>query len=437
MAESVDAPIRRNDPRPQDFQAQIEDLRTALQNWRRTREYSQPTEERLAQITVQCARTVETWQQMEQRRSAVVAVGDNGGGDRRAGEDRRHDDIAERLRSLERAIEQEWETFQQGHDEPGKEGREQATNLTLRGFESVEARLAGLEQEMQGRMAQLSRDLQLVVAELRSARPSLAAAAPSAFPLESVMRIHEELRESDSTAISGAQALKAGAVRALPPVAESITALTARLESLERTVVTAAVSPPAPARRPAYLVGGLVVALASLAVFGLWMQGRVDARLNAAAAQVAAAERERDATTAATREEAARQVADARKAASEAQIVGNVLAAPDRVRYWLRGTGSNSRAYAQVLFSRSRGLVFSASRLSPADGGKTYQLWLLTRGGPVSAGVLTPDASGRVTLASDAALTLPGRLSGALVTLESGGEPSRPSTDRVLIRIEE
>ena len=255
---------------------------------------------------------------MEQRRSAVAAVGDNGGGDRRAGEDRRHDDIAERLRSLERAIEQEWETFQQGHDEPGKEGREQATNLTLRGFESVEARLAGLEQEMQGRMAQLSRDLQLVVAELRSARPSLAAAAPSAFPLESVMRIHEELRESDSTAISGAQALKAGAVRALPPVAESITALTARLDSLERTVVTAAVSPPAPARRPAYLVGGLVVALASLAVFGLWMQGRVDARLNAAAAQVAAAERERDATTAATREEAARQVADARQAASEA-----------------------------------------------------------------------------------------------------------------------
>ena len=89
VAESVDAPIRRNDPRPQDFQAQIEDLRTALQNWRRTREYSQPTEERLAQITVQCARTVETWQQMEQRRSAVVTVGDNGGGDRRAGEDRR------------------------------------------------------------------------------------------------------------------------------------------------------------------------------------------------------------------------------------------------------------------------------------------------------------------------------------------------------------
>ena len=73
-----------------------------------------------------------------------------------------------------------------------------------------------------------------------------------------------------------------------------------------------AVSPPAPARRPTYLVGGLVAALASLAVFGLWMQGRVDARLNAAAAQVAAAERERDATTSVTREEAARQVAEAR-----------------------------------------------------------------------------------------------------------------------------
>ena len=444
VAESVDASIRRNDPRPQDFQSQIEELRTALQNWRRTREYSQPTEERLAQITVQCARTVETWQQMEQRRSAVVAVGDNGGGDRRAGEDRRHEDIAERLRTLERAIEQEWETLQQDHDEPGKELRDQkslaetsvaSTNLTLRGFESLEARLAGLEQEMQGRMAQLSRDLQLVVAELRSARPSFAASS-SAFPLESVMRIHEELRESGPTT-AGPQALKSGAVHALPPVAELTTALAARLESLERAVGTAALERPAPTRRPAYLVGGVIVALASLAVFGLWMQRRFDARLNAAAAQVAEAERERDATTAATREEAARQVADARQAASEAQIVGNVLAAPDRVRYWLRGTGDNSRAYAQVLFSRSRGLVFSASRLRPADDGKTYQLWLLTRGGPVSAGVLTPDESGRVTLASDAAFSLPGRLSGALVTLESGGERSRPSADRVLILVED
>jgi hypothetical protein len=173
-----------------------------------------------------------------------------------------------------------------------------------------------------------------------------------------------------------------------------------------------------------------------VALFGLWMQRRVDARLNDAALQVAAAERERDATTAATREEAARQVADARQSAARAQIVGNVLAAPDLVRYWLIGTDAGSRAYARVLFSRSRGMVFSASRLEPAGAGRTYQLWLTTRGGPVSAALISPDADGRVTFATDVPLTVPSRLTGALLTLEAEGGRSEPSADHVLIKVE-
>jgi hypothetical protein len=448
MPEPVDAPILKRDPRGVQLQTQIEDLNAALQDWRRTREYSQPTEERLAQITVQCARMVESWQQMERRRSAGAAGPEGRRGGWGAGERRVQQDAGERIRALESAIEHEWETLRDGHEEPARQLREQtpnptdssvvAANLTLRGFESVESRLAALEQDLQGRMSQLSRDLQAVVAELRSARPRPLPGATPAFPLESVMRIHEELRGADAPAVAGADALKPGPALALPPWTESATALTARMESLERAVrnAPAATGERVSGWRPRYAVAALLVAVAGIALFSLWMQRRVDTRLDDAAVKVAAAERERDATTAAAREEAARQVAEARQAAAQAQIVGNVLAAPDRVRYWLTGVGANRRAYAQVLVSRSRGMVFSASRLPSAGAGKTYQLWLLTRGGAVSAGMIAPDTAGRVTLATDVPPTLPGRLTGALVTLEPSGGRSRPSADRVLIRVD-
>ena len=208
------------------------------------------------------------------------------------------------------------------------------------------------------------------------------------------------------------------------------------MESLERTVTTPTTAAPVAGWRTRHSVIVLLAALAGVALFAMWMQRRIDTRLNEAAVRVSAAERERDATTAATREEAAREVADARQSAAQAQIVGNVLAAPDLVRYWLTAADEKSRAYAQVLFSRSRGMVFSASRLPAPVDGKTYQLWLLTRGGPVSAGLITPDAAGRVTLSSDAPLSVQRRLIGALVTMEAAGGGSRPSADKILVRVE-
>jgi anti-sigma-K factor RskA len=39
----------------------------------------------------------------------------------------------------------------------------------------------------------------------------------------------------------------------------------------------------------------------------------------------------------------------------------------------------------------------SLENLPPLQPGRTYQVWLLTAGMPVSAGLLTPDAAGRST----------------------------------------
>jgi len=452
VAEPLRAPIFPADPGGADLQTQLHDLTLALDDWRRTREYSQTTEERLAQITVQCARMVDAWQQMERRTTEPLGPVERRG-DWVAVESRFQQETGDRIRALERTIEHEWEALRENNDEPGRQLQEKApalpnaaedaagTDLTLRGLASVEARLAALEQDLQSRMTEMSRDLQAVVAELRNARPQSTPVTAPAFPLESVMRIHEELRAPAAPGTPAPDALSPAPARALPEWAESATQLTARVDSLEKVVSAVSPAERGSTRRPLY--AALAVAIAGMILFGVWMQRRVDTRLNEAAAKVSAAERERDATTAATRaeatrtrEEAARQVAEARQSAAQAQIVGNVLAAPDRLRYWLTAVDPATRAYAQVLFSRSRGIVFSASRLPAAGDGKAYQLWLLTTRGPVSAGVVTPDAAGRVTLATDVPAAVQGRLLGAVVTRESAGGGTQPSEDKALVKVE-
>ncbi len=433
VAEPLNVPFPRPESREPDLQSQVDDLRLALRDWRRQREYSDSTQKRLEQITMQCAQLVESWQLMQRRGGAASAAPALTG--------RVAPGTGERIRALERAIESEWEAIPTGTDDSGRQISEQAvslvescvtaTNLALRGFENAENRLAAMEREIHSGLSQLSKDLQQVLTEIRSGRQGGPPASP--FPLEGVMRIHQELRDGEP-APAERPAIDVGAA----PPSESTRALTERVESLERTVERGVDAPAAtPPRKGWWTPAGiaLLVALGTFAVLGTWLQRRIDARLADAATQVAAAERQRDAAVAETRQEAARQVTDARRSAAQAQIVGTVMAAPDLVRYWLSGLGE-SRAYAHVLISRSRGLVFSASRLRQPAPGQTYQLWLLTSGGTVNAGTVTPDDQGRVTLATEAPVILPGRLNGAMVTLEADASPRAPSADRVLVQID-
>src|SRR5262249_37816460 len=80
----------------------------------------------------------------------------------------------------------------------------------------------------------------------------------------------------------------------------------------------------------------------------------------------------------AARKDAASQIELARDAASRAQITSDVLAAPDLVRFNLIGAEAVARASAQLLLSRSRGMIFSGSRLLSPGAGNVYQIWLLT-----------------------------------------------------------
>jgi hypothetical protein len=446
-----------------DLQAQIDRLSLALQQWQQTQEQLQPMEQRLARLTEQWDQILTRWIATDRRHSEAAGQLEARLTDWGAMEMRLQQDASEKMRAVKETIEHEWEALRNVHEEPARQLREQAANLSetcvaaahsaLSVFERAEARIAALETDLHGRMNQLSLDVQAAIAELRGTsdgRP--AALAP--FPLDSVMRIHQGLRESGEGSGKLPQPADAAHARESQPASKSVaslpepSALTERVESLERAVTTRSEEARENATRAERMwrtwqivLAVTVLALAAAAVGGLMLQRRVDARLNEAASRVAAAERQAalagelaDKRIAATRDDAEHRIQEARQTAESAQVISGVLAAPDLIRFNLVGQQGAPRAFAQALWSRSRGLVFSGSRLPPLPPGTTYQMWLLTNTEPVSAGLLTPDAAGRVTLATDTPPAVPRPVIGVSVTTEPIGGRRTPSGAAVLAR---
>jgi hypothetical protein len=375
-------------------------------------------------------------------------------------ESRLHQDSLDRLRTLERTIEQEWTSLKAIHEEPVKQLREQAAalgetcvaaaNLSLRGYERAEARLAALEIDLRTQLTDLSREVQATLAEMRrSGAGALPSAAP--FPLEHVMRIHDDLRQTDGAdAGPGAAAnsvpadvepaiVPRPAMKQLPAAAES---LVERLNFLERELTNnkrearRAEAKTDTARRTSRIVAALLVlAVVAAGVLGWGLQQRLDDAATRAAAV------ERQATAAAA--EADRELASARaetaalkEVAARAEFSSGVLTAPDLVRFSLVGAAGTASAAArgQAMWSRSRGFVLSTSRLPPVASGFAYHAWLTTPGAPVRMGELASDASGRATLVADSP-DVPRPVDGVAVTIERAGTASAaPTGETVLSR---
>jgi anti-sigma-K factor RskA len=118
------------------------------------------------------------------------------------------------------------------------------------------------------------------------------------------------------------------------------------------------------------------------------------------------------------------QLAEATQAANRAQVRLAVLTAPDLRQVELAGQPVAPRAAGRGFWSRTNGLVFAANQLPPLPAGRIYQVWFLTKGAPVSAGLVRPDADGSATAAFDTPgdLTVP---TGFAVSLEpDGGVPA-------------
>jgi hypothetical protein len=103
-----------------------------------------------------------------------------------------------------------------------------------------------------------------------------------------------------------------------------------------------------------------------------------------------------------------------------------LLGAPDAADFKLVGKGAGAQASGRVFVSRSKGLLFSASKLPPLAEGSTYQLWLLTRGGAASAGVVHPGEEGNIVAAFDPLPDAPDP-TGFAVSVEPEGGSSKPT----------
>ncbi len=127
-----------------------------------------------------------------------------------------------------------------------------------------------------------------------------------------------------------------------------------------------------------------------------------------------------------------RQMGELQARFEQAQATTAVLAAPDLARIDLQGQPVAPDARARALWSRSRGLVFTAANLPPAPAGKAYQVWVVTAQAPISAGLLTADPSGGGTQYYMTPVDIAPPLAVA-VTLEPAGGVPAPTGERYLV----
>jgi hypothetical protein len=438
------------DQRLTDLQSQLDRLAVTLQQWREQQEHLKPAEDRLSELTRQCADIVSQWSTTNQRQERAVEQLEERVSAFSAAEERLHNDSAQRLRSLERAIEQEWTGIRQLHQAPVRELREQAAalgqlsvaaaNSGISGLERAEQRLADIERALHQHLSGVSQRLDAAVAEMRARSdvPMRASesqgASGSSWPIEGVVRLHNQLRESAESSRTGvAPPIKPVSGPPLIQVREP--EIESRLETLEQAIADRAEEirdATVRAKRSRRLTWLALIASAAVlaSAVGTGVVLREDARSAAARASDAQAKAQAAVATAnqqvtAVRDEAARQVAAAREDAARAQAVGDVLAAPDIVRFTVAGAKPASVS-GQVLWSRTRGVVFSGVRLPAAPPRMTYRLWLLTDDLPVDAGTFLPDESGRITFAGPAP-PVPRPVVGAALTVEPEGGGSVPS----------
>jgi len=319
-------------------------------------------------------------------------------------------DVDQRIRTIEETLDREAHALRQMHEEPLKQLQAQAESLK----EICTA---------------LTSTLQTLVADVRAGNTTALSApsTPAAWPLERVVHLHDELRRAgnggEAPPSPHGRSKTGGVFHTVADDPETTASTAGRMMALLRRK---------------YVAGGLI-AFAGL-LLTVELARRIEARLDEASSRVASAERQVAATTqlanqevTAARQVADRQISEARQLAQRAETVGSILTAPDLIRFNLASTAEDGSS-AQVLWSRTRGLVLSGSRLPAAPPESTYQLWLVTSTQSVGAGLFVPDATGRANLVLDAPPKVAGPVVGAAVTIEPNGGRLSPSGRTLLAR---
>jgi hypothetical protein len=413
-----------------ELEQRLSNLQTQVERlWRKAEANVPPIEQRLAAMADQYAEYLKRWAATVERHTQAVSQLEAYATEWKDASSRVRQETSERLQDLESTIEREWDTLKRMQEEPIRELREQAESLTQaslamasasqQGIDRAEARFVSFEGEVHVRLAELTRELQAALAEmkLRLDRHPASRDPSAPWSLDDVTRLHGQLRDGVRPAGEFPRTINhpsAPSIRELP-------AGSATGSSLIRSGI--------PAKWAA------VVFLGVAAVIGVVFGWRLQSQVKAASDRAYVAERTLNAAlsdvarqSAAAREDAARQRAELQEMTLRAQRMADVAAAPDLIRFAMSGVDGAS---GQGLFSRSRGLVVSGWRLPPLPANSRYQAWLLTRTTPVKAGTMTVQADGSATLAQQTP-SVPRAVIGVQVSVESSEGIETPSGTLVL-----
>jgi hypothetical protein len=421
------------------LQSQVERL------WRKAEASVPPIEQRLASMADQYAEYLKRWAVTVERHAQAVTQLEAYALEWKDASSQMRQETAERLHDLETTIESEWDTLKKLQEEPIRELREQAESLTQvsramatasqQGLDRAEARFVSFENEVHLRLNELTMELQSALAEMKARldRHPASRETSSQWSLDEVTRLHGQLRDgARGTAevprtIDHPTTLPARQVLSARPETTDGERRAQRAKHASRLESLAAGIPVKWAAAVVVLAIGVLLA----GVFGWRMQSQIK---DAAERQRIADSRYEQARNDAARQgeevrrAAAEEVEKAREVASRTQRIADVLTAPDLIRFNLSGAAGAS---GQVLFSRSRGVVVSGSRLPPPAPNSSHLVWLLTPAEAVKMGPLSAEPDGTVTLVQ-AVPSIPRRVVGVMVTEEPSASGDVPSGTAVL-----
>lgn len=131
-------------------------------------------------------------------------------------------------------------------------------------------------------------------------------------------------------------------------------------------------------------------------------------------------------------EQVSNELDGARGELARLRLAAQILSTPDLRPVVLAGLAEAPAAVAHSFVNpQQHRALFQAYKLAAAPAGKTYQLWFIADGKPVSAGVFDVDAEGRAQLVVEGVAPLE-RIQAWAVTVEPAGGVPQPTGTMVL-----
>jgi hypothetical protein len=433
---------------------------TALEQVGRLCTRLEQAEQRFKQMTDECAGVLDGLVTVDRRHATTLATLNERLGDWCNIERKLLEESARRIEVFERGVEHEWTALRRLHEEPIADMKEQAERLRsscLDAARLARQRLEAAEQgytlqaaDLERRMAEWTRrvlsaargnraitDGSLDTGDARAELASSGMASVEPWPLEGVAHLHQELRAgSPGSRPRYSQPGRRGADdEKQREKSDAATAGQAAPEPDSTAGTLASFDADRAARSRLLLVGSIVAAVVVVLVLVIYTI-QMQRRLMELETKTQEATRQLQAGKATASAPAEAPVTDVQQAALRAGTMVDVLSAPDLLRYQLIGVGPGKGSYGQVLWSRSRGMALTATRLPAPPKGKVYRAWVAADGPAAPAGPLDIDAAGSGTLIVSGPLTFP-RPNSITVTLESeDGAMEQPAGPAYLVRVQ-